>query len=66
MVGADSKVDGGAWPLRVARRKTRGKGGKWKDTPALFIKKRGQTAGAKIEGPEAAKGGAVVASIFGS
>ena len=41
LVGADSKVDGGggARVLRVARRKTRRKGRKWKG-PAGFIYNR--------------------------
>ena len=40
LVGAGSKVEGGggAWALRVARRKTSGKGRKWKDPSVLFIK----------------------------
>ena len=33
--------------------------------PALFIKARDKTAGAKIEGPKAAKEDAAIASIFG-
>ena len=39
LVGADSKVNsgGGAWVLRVTRRKTRRKGRKWKDPSGLFI-----------------------------
>ena len=39
LVGADLKVDGGggAGVLRVARRKTRRKGRKWKGPSGLFI-----------------------------
>ena len=39
LVDADSKVDGGggAGALRVARRKKRRKGRKWKDPSGLFI-----------------------------
>ena len=39
LVGVDSKVDGGggAGALRVARRKKRRKGRKWKDPSGLFI-----------------------------
>ena len=52
----------------VASRKMmqRGKGRKWKDPPVLFIKARGQTAGTRIKEPEAVRGGAAVASIFGN
>ena len=43
LVGADSKVDGGggAGVLRVARRKMRRKGRKWKGPSGLFITRQG-------------------------
>ena len=67
MQGEGSTAAAGLEFFGVTRRKTMRRGkGEMEGPPVLFIKARGQTAGTRIKEPEAVRGGAAVASIFGN